>query len=330
MGEDRFEKYIKVLLESNYKSKNKTNHRQESVKKNLNTVNTQEIENELDSAIDYLADAFAHRDELDFGWEFTDEQGEAVINSSAFRDTVRAYYEKHINDIPEIEDEPRAFKAWKKTLYLFHRLDPAFQITSTEIKEKESLDRKGAIHEAINCLYKAAKLLDQPDGYPSEFDVYYPDSKHSPIEHLNNPPHGVNDFFKKAPPHPDPLVHKIWGGLKLPADLGDNGDMLMIKKYHLLPASIERIAEALVDLVAYTGVHMRYEDIGYDADNVGKRGAASNPESATRGLIIRELNKLVPDSVNNRYSIIAKLATLAGYKKINRNNVRSILMQGHT
>ena len=330
MGEDRFEKYIKVLLESNYKSKNKTNHRQESVKKNLNTVNTQEIENELDSAIDYLADAFAHRDELDFGWEFTDEEGEAVINSSAFRDTVRAYYEIHINDILEFGGGFNVPKAWGITLNLFSRLDPSRQITATHIRESESIDREGAIQEAINCLYKAAKLLDQPDGYPREFDVYYPDSKHSPIEHLNNPPYGVNDFFKNAPPHPDPLVHKSWGGLKLPADLGDNGDMLMIKKYHLLPASIERIAEALEDLVAYTGVHMRYETIGYDADNVGKRGAASNPESATRGLFIRELDKLVPDIVNNRFAVIAKLATLAGYNKIDRHLVRSILKSGHT
>jgi len=330
MSEDRFEKFIKVLLKSNYKPKNKTIHMQESVKKNLNSVNTQEIEHELDSAIDYLADTFAHRDELDFGWKFTDEQGEAVINSSAFRDTVRAYYEIHINDIPEFEDEPCALRAWHKTIYLFHRLDPSVQITSTEIKKKESHDRKGAIQEAIDCLYKAAKLLDQPDGYPREFNVYYPDSKHSPIEHLNNPPYGVNDFFKKQPPHPDPQVHHIWGGLKLPADLGDPGDMLMIKKYHLLPASIERIAEQLEDLVAYTGVRMRYEDIGYDADNVGKRGAASNPESATRGLFIHELDKLVPDIVNNRFAVIAKLATLASYKKINPHLVRSILMRGHT
>jgi len=195
MGEDRFEKFVKVLLKSNYKSKNKTIHRQESVKKNLHSVNTQEIDQEVDSAIEYLADVLEHRDQTDFGWEFTDKEGSAVLNSSAFRDTVRAYYEMHINDILEFEGGISIVKAWGKTLNLFSRLDPSRQITAAHIKESKSQDRKEAIQEAINYLYKAAKLLDQPDGYPREFDVFYPDSKHSPIEHLNNPPYGVNDFF---------------------------------------------------------------------------------------------------------------------------------------
>jgi len=102
------------------------------------------------------------------------------------------------------------------------------------------------------------------------------------------------------------------------------------KTYGLLSASIERIARALESFVQMTVVKMRYEIIGYSANNVGKRGAASNQESATRGLFIRELDELVPDSLINRYAVIAELAQLAGHKNINPHLVRSILKQGHT
>jgi len=82
--------------------------------------------------------------------------------------------------------------------------------------------------------------------------------------------------------------------------------------------------------VHLTGVKTRAEMIGYDPNNASKKGAASNQKSATRGLFIREFDKLVPESVSNRYSVIAELAKLAGHEDITRHLVRSILKRGHT
>jgi len=74
MDEDRLQRFFKQLGIGKYKTKNKTNHIQKSVKKNLNSVNTQEIEHEVDHAIESLTNAFSDRENIAFGWEFTDEQ----------------------------------------------------------------------------------------------------------------------------------------------------------------------------------------------------------------------------------------------------------------
>jgi len=75
MGDDRFEKFSEEYQKGKYNSKNKTNHRQLPVKKNLESVNTQEIEHAVDHAIAFLTDAFSNREHILFGWEFTDEHG---------------------------------------------------------------------------------------------------------------------------------------------------------------------------------------------------------------------------------------------------------------
>lgn len=63
--------------------------------------------------------------------------------------------------------------------------------------------------------------------------------------------------------------------------------------------------------------------------SVGTRGAASAPEGALRGAILREIAHFVPESTPKRYTTIAELA---GFSKIDVTPIytRSLLLRGKT
>ena len=184
----------------------------------------------------------------------------------------------------------------------------------------------GALDEAIDHLHKAAEILEclrYPfDAHDSDFDF------DKLTEHLDHPPYGIDNALLEHP-----LVLRNWIVLKLPVDMGTEEGVISLFMAGLLGKSIERIARG-VEITFKEGLFSEarpyYKQFGYFADNVGTRGAASDNESATRGLFIRELDKLVPDSLINRYAVIAELAQLGGHKDVNRHLVRSILKQGHT
>lgn len=64
----------------------------------------------------------------------------------------------------------------------------------------------------------------------------------------------------------------------------------------------------------------------------GKRGRASDPDSAIRAMVIRSIADYIPDKMlrGNGYSVICDLAAFIGIEGLTRQNVRGILQGGRT
>jgi len=279
-------------------------------------IDKTELESTVKTEIEYIRSFFDRDGNAIDGWEDKLDLGIKILDSNAFKVVVRAYY--------EMTNNPPA--AHLKTLHLLNRLNPNFQIHASSIKEHEKMEKSGALDEAIDHLHKAAEILGclhyPLDARDSDFDFT------KLTKHLDHPPYGIDDAFLR---HPLALRHRIV--LQLPVDMGIEAGVATLFMYGLLGKSIERIARA-VEITFKEGFFSKstpyYTNLGYSADNVGTRGAAFDNKAATRGLFIRELNNLVPECVENRYSIIAKLAQLGGHENIDRHYVRSLLRQGHT
>jgi len=282
-------------------------------------IDEAELESKVESKIEYLRSFFV--EDLLYGWEDKSDLALKILNSSAFKTIIRAYFEIDGN---QPQKEPS--NAHEKTLHLLNFLNPNYQISAAHIKEHERMKNSGALDEAIEHLQKAAEILEcihyPLDRRDNDFDF------DKLKEHLDHPPCGIDNALLG---HPMALRHRI--ELKLPVDMGTEEGVTTLFMYGLLGKSIERIARG-VEITFKEGIFSRapsyYESLGYSADNVGTRGAASDNEAATRGLFIRELNDLVPERVQKRFAVIAELARLGGHENVDRHLVRSILMQGHT
>jgi len=320
---ERLRKLSKDLLTySNPLEKDKPSDHKDNLSDEI-MIDEVELESKVESEIEYLRSFFV--EDLLYGWENKSDLAQKILNSKAFRTTVRAYIEIDSNKSPKGDNDSPS-NAHIKTHHLLHRLNPNYQISAAHIKEHERMKNSGALDEAIEHLQKAAEILECIH-YP--FDARDSDFDFDKLkEHLDHPPHGIDDALLG---HPLALRHRI--DLKLPIDMGTEEGVATLFMYGLLGKSIERIARG-VEITFKGGIFSTapsyFESLGYSADNVGTRGAASDNESATRGLFIRELDKLVPDSLINRYAVIAELAQLGGHKDVNRHLVRSILKQGHT
>ncbi len=64
-------------------------------------------------------------------------------------------------------------------------------------------------------------------------------------------------------------------------------------------------------------------------ENIGNRGGAADSDAALRGLVVREIASHVPDTMDQRYATISKLAKFVGVS-VDPKYVRSILQRGHT
>lgn len=71
---------------------------------------------------------------------------------------------------------------------------------------------------------------------------------------------------------------------------------------------------------------------GWRIEQFGRRGRASDPNSAMRAMVIRAIADYVPDEMINinGYSTISDLATFIGLQGTTRQSVRGILLGGHT
>jgi len=326
MGKDRLTNWFKS-------QKNKLNQPKRSIspkdESNDDPISEEEanrkaqIELKVDSEIKRLYEF--HVDGDIYGWEGKQDLAKKILTSNAFRETIRALYEIDANQSKKVDDHEPS-NASIKVLKLFDRLNPNFQIDADFIKGHVTMEKSGALDEAIEHLQKAAEILKCLH-YP--FDARDSDFDFDKLkEHLDHPPYGIDDALLE---HPLALRHRI--ELKLPVDMGTENGVITLFMYGLLGKAIERIARG-VEITFKEGMFSEaptyYEQLGYSADNVGTRGAASDNESATRGLFIRELNDLVPESVQNRFAVIAELAQLGGHENIDRHYVRSLLMEGHT
>lgn len=63
--------------------------------------------------------------------------------------------------------------------------------------------------------------------------------------------------------------------------------------------------------------------------NIGNSGGAADRNGAFRGLVVREIAYFVPETMESRFSIIAKISRHLGMD-ISRQNVRGILLGGRT
>jgi len=311
-------KYSLLSIYSLLSGKEKPSDNKDTVSNEI-MIDEVELESKVESEIEFLCSAFT-KCEL-YGWEDKSDLALKILNSSAFKTIIRAYFEIDGN-----QPQEKPSNAHKKTFHLLNRLNPNYQISADFIKGHVAMEKSGALDEAIEHLQKAAEILEcihYPfDGRGSDFDF------DKLKDHLDHPPCGIDNALLG---HPIALRHRI--ELKLPVDMGTEEGVTTLFMYGLLGKSIERIARG-VEITFKEGIFSRaqsyYESLGYSADNVGYRGAASDNESATRGLFIRELNDLVPERVQKRFAVIAELARLGGHENVDRHLVRSILMQGHT
>jgi len=62
---------------------------------------------------------------------------------------------------------------------------------------------------------------------------------------------------------------------------------------------------------------------------LGKRGGSSNPDGATRGIVVRMIARYVPSNTRHRFAAISYFAKLTGVDADN-HLVRSILLKGRT
>lgn len=63
--------------------------------------------------------------------------------------------------------------------------------------------------------------------------------------------------------------------------------------------------------------------------SVGSRGRASNPQSALKGVAVREIERLLPPTLKSDFALLAELVTVAGLN-MTRQNARGILLGGRT
>jgi hypothetical protein len=71
---------------------------------------------------------------------------------------------------------------------------------------------------------------------------------------------------------------------------------------------------------------------GWRVGQFGRRGRASDPDSALRAMVIREIAEYIPTEMMavNGYSTICDLTAFIGIKGISRQNVRAVLLGGRT
>jgi hypothetical protein len=132
-------------------------------------------------------------------------------------------------------------------------------------------------------------------------------------------------------PSDDPLrINMSW----MPEEPVTVDAVARLVELDLLPTVLRRMADAIDEIGSEAVMPLgarTYErnSYGVRSELIGKRGGAGDPEGASRALIIKELDKRLPQKISNRYSLIADLIAITG-DDVSRQLVRSVLLRGHT
>lgn len=73
----------------------------------------------------------------------------------------------------------------------------------------------------------------------------------------------------------------------------------------------------------------RRTELFIESENIGKSGRATSDPSGTHGALVKQMNKLIPEEISQRYSMISKLFAIRDIS-ISRQDVRGILLRGRT
>ncbi len=244
----------------------------------------------------------------------------------------RIYSAKHFPRIVECYVETDPNEAIGEIMGLCRLVGTVKRATAKELLEDDRLNWEERIGEAIKHIYQAAQKLKHPAFGTDQWGL---------ARHLDHPPYGINNNLKKPaePPPGSELDRVLWENhedVRLPIDMGTPDGIKWLGTSDILPAALERIVKAmltvyeenpsaLLPLYARGRLGSVYKRWTERIDLIGKRGkAAANPNSQTRGLLVRVLNENLPSQLSERYAAIAELATIAGYPT-KRQQARSIL-----
>jgi len=243
----------------------------------------------------------------------------------------RIYSAKHFPSIVESYVETDPSNAINEIVDLCMLVGTVKRATARELLKDDQLNWEERIGEAIKHIHQAAQKLKHPAFGTDQWGL---------ARHLDHPPFGINNDLKKPaePPPGSELDRVLWEyqeDVRLPIDMGTPDGIKWLGAKDILPAALERIVKAmltvyeenpstLLPLYAHSlgSYYKRWtERLGL----IGKRGkAAADPDSQTRGLLVRVLNENLPPQLSGRYAAIAELATIAGYLT-GRQLARSIL-----
>lgn len=242
----------------------------------------------------------------------------------------RIYSAKHFPRIVECYVETDPNEAIGEIMGLCRLVGTVKRATAKELLEDDQLNWGEHIGEAIEHIYQAAQKLKHPAFGTDQWGL---------ARHLDHPPFGINNDLKKpAEPSDDELDRVPWENqedVRLPIDMGTPDGIKWLGTKDILPAALERIVKAMLTvneenpstlLPLYArSLGSRYKRWTERIDLIGKRGqAAVDPDSQTRGLLVRVLSENLPPQLSKRYAAIAELATIAGYPT-GRQLARSIL-----
>ncbi len=244
----------------------------------------------------------------------------------------RIYAAKHFPDIVECYVETDPNEAIDEIMLLCRLVGTVKRATAKELLEDDRLNWEERIGEAIKHIYQAAQKLKHPAFGTDQWGL---------ARHLDHPPYGTNNNLKKpAEPRSDDELERVrWEfeeDVRLPIDMGTPDGIKWLGTSDILPAALERIVKAmltvyeenpsaLLPLYARGRLGSVYKRWTERIDLIGKRGkAAANPNSQTRGLLVKVLSERIPAQLPERYAAIAELATIAGYPT-KRQQARSIL-----
>ena len=243
----------------------------------------------------------------------------------------RIYAAKHFPDIVECYVETDPNEAIDEIMLLCRLVGTVKRATAKELLEDDRLNWEERIGEAIKHIYQAAQKLKHPAFGTDQWGL---------ARHLDHPPFGINNDLKKPaePRSDDELERVVWEfeeDVTLPIDMGTPDGIKWLGTKDILPAALERIVKAMLTVYEENpstllplyprSLGSRYKRWTERIDLIGKRGkAAADPDSQTRGLLVRVLNEDLPPQLSERYAAIAELATIAGYLT-GRELARSIL-----
>jgi len=204
----------------------------------------------------------------------------------------------------EQEDPAIAKRKLTKLLNLMNRVIP---LDATAIKEESGIDWEHQKSKAVKCIREAATRLSDPSKV-----------RESPV----------------LAEHWDELSQEERGNLGYPVSLDLSNPEILGRclEHGFVSYALDQIANTISKI---PGDKFRqtqnYDLLDVDPSNIGIRGGNSKKpgRGRTKALLVKELAEIVPKSMENRYSMIARFARFRD-STVDRHYVRATLMRGRT
>jgi hypothetical protein len=196
-----------------------------------------------------------------------------------------------------------ARRKYVKLLNLIGRVIP---LDATEIKKEAAINWEEQKNEAIKHIREAASRLADPS-LAGETPILAEHWEEISQEERTNL------------------------GYPISSDLSNPEILERCVRYGFVSYALNQIANAMANI---PGEKFRrtqnYDLLDIDPSNIGVSGGTTKRDRGrTRALLVKELADIVPETMENRYAVIARFARF-GDPTINRHYVRSTLLRGHT